>query len=126
MKVSRFLRDKKTYERVADLRPKILIAFIINMVAVVAFWVFRLACVKKVGFWYTIWSALYHFSRFTAVVLLITLGALFIYMLVFSIRDKFSPNGSFKPFFAKPSSQKKAEPGDYNWHIETGDLSEFD
>lgn len=130
MKVSRFLKDKKVEAAVADLRPKVLIAFILAMVAVVLFWVFRFACVTKIGFWYTVWNCLYIFSRFVAVILLFALVVLWIYMLGWSVWDKFGKGGSGRKFVFQAKggipSNKKAEPGDYNWQIDAGDLSEFD
>lgn len=128
MKVSRFLKDKKVEAYVADLRPKVLIAFVLAMVAVVLFWVFRLICVAKIGFWYTIWNILYHFSRGVALILLITLVALWVYLFVWSIWDKFSKGGSGQKYktASTPMDKPKAEAGDYNWHVDAGDLSEFD
>ncbi len=128
MKVSRFLQDSGVEERAANLRPKILIAFIITMVAVAVFWVFRLACVAKVGFWYTIWNALYHISRGVAVVLLLALIVIWLYLFLYSIWDKFSPRGNFKAPQGKrnPNSTQKPEPGDYDFKPGFGDLSDFD
>ena len=128
MKVSRFLKDKKVEAYVADLRPKVLIAFVLAMVAVVLFWVFRLICVAKIGFWYTIWNILYHFSRGIALILLIALVALWVYLFVWSIWDKFSKGGSGQKYRTAntPMDKPKAEAGDYNWHVDAGDLSEFD
>lgn len=128
MKVSRFLKDKKVEAYVADLRPKVLIAFVLAMIAVVLFWVFRLICVAKVGFWYTIWNILYHFSRGVALILLIALVALWVYLFVWSIWDKFCKGGSGYKYrtSSTPMDKPKAEAGDYNWHVDAGDLSEFD
>ena len=128
MKVSRFLKDKKVEAYVADLRPKVLIAFVLAMVAVVLFWVFRLICVAKIGFWYTIWNILYHFSRGVALILLIALVALWVYLFVWSIWDKFCKGGSAQKYrtASTPMDKPKAEAGDYNWHVDAGDLSEFD
>lgn len=128
MKVSKFLKDSKTESYAADLRPKLLIAFIVTMVAVALFWVFRFACVAKIGFWYTVWNCLYHFSRFVAVVLLIALIALWFYVFVWSVWDKFCKGNSGRYYntACTPPTAPKAEPGDYNWHVDAGDLSGFD
>ena len=128
MKVSNFLKDKRTEAYVADLRPKVLIAFILTMVAVVLFWVFRFACVAKIGFWYTVWNCMYHFSRFVACVGLIALIVLWAYEFLWSIWDSFGKGGSGRNYSAEctPVTAPKAEPGDYDWKIDAGDLSEFD
>lgn len=128
MKISRILKDKKIEKAVADLRPKLLIAFIITMIAVVLFWVFRFACITKVGFWFTLWNLLYHLGRLVAVVLLISIALAWIYLLIYSGKEAFGKNGSVYTFRAKKASPKakSSEPGDYNWTINTGDLSDFE
>lgn len=128
MKVSRILRDKKVEKAVANLRPKLLIAFIATMIAVGFFWVCRFACVTKVGFWFTVWNLLYHFGRQVAVVLLFANFLAWLYLLVYSGKEMFSKKGSAFSFGAKKASPeaKRIEPGDYNWEIDAGDLSDFE
>ena len=107
---------------VADLRPKLLIAFLVAMAAMILFWVLRLACTSKVTFWYGMLNFFYGVSRFSAVVLLIALALAWIYLIAFSVKDFFGPNGSKRVFTAKARpfrDDDESEP-------DLGDLSVFD
>lgn len=85
MKVSKYLKDKETVDKAADLRAKLLYAFVLLMVAVILFWVLRLACVTKIGFWYSVWSVCYTLSRFLACFALLAIIAIWVYLFVMSI-----------------------------------------
>ena len=106
---------------VADLRPKLLIAFLVAMAAMILFWVLRLACTSKVTFWYGVFNFFYGVSRFSAVVLLIALILAWGYLIAFSVRDFFGPNGSKRVFTARPRPRDEDES-----ELDLGDLSVFD
>lgn len=106
---------------VADLRPKLLIAFLVAMAAMILFWVLRLACTSKVTFWYGVFNFFYGVSRFSAVVLLIALILAWGYLIAFSVRDFFGPNGSKRVFTAWPRPRDEDES-----ELDLGDLSVFD
>ena len=106
---------------VADLRPKLLIAFLVAMAAMILFWVLRLACTSKVTFWYGVFNFFYGVSRFSAVVLLIALILAWGYLIAFSVRDFFGPNASKRVFTARPRPRDEDES-----ELDLGDLSVFD
>lgn len=108
---------------VADLRPKLLIAFLVAMAAMVLFWVLRLACTSKVTFWYGVFNFFYGVSRFSAVVLLIALILAWGYLIAFSVRDFFGPNGSRRVFTAEARPNIR---DDDESELDLGDLSVFD
>lgn len=108
---------------VADLRPKLLIAFLVAMAAMVLFWVLRLACTSKVTFWYGVFNFFYGVSRFSAVVLLIVLILAWGYLIAFSVRDFFGPNGSRRVFTAEARPNIR---DDDESELDLGDLSVFD
>lgn len=107
---------------VADLRPKLLIAFLVAMAAMILFWVLRLACTSKVTFWYGMFNFFYGVSRFSAVVLLIALILAWGYLIAFSIKDFFGPNGSKRVFTAEARPSRDEDESE----LDLGDLSVFD
>ncbi|MBQ1564448.1 hypothetical protein IIZ81_03795 [Candidatus Saccharibacteria bacterium] len=111
---------------VADLRPKLLIAFLVAMAAMILFWVLRLACTSKVTFWYGVFNFFYGVSRFSAVVLLIALILAWGYLIAFSVRDFFGPNGSRRVFTAEARPNIRDDDDSDEFSLDFGDLSGFD
>ena len=121
-KFVRKLRTEKGELFVADLRPKLLIAFLVAMAAMILFWVLRLACTSKVTFWYGMFNFFYGVSCFSAVVLLIALILAWGYLIAFSVKDFFGPNGSKRVFTAEARPSRDEDESE----LDLGDLSVFD
>ncbi len=136
MKIRDCIKCKLTEEKVADLRVKLLFLFIAGVVCAFIAWLLRKLCTVHVGLcWYTVLGIPYHLGRFVGVVAFLGLILAWAYLFLFSLWDNFSLRGSAVVFSKKPpggsteeddEAEDEAEPGDADWSLNRGDLSDFD
>ena len=79
---------------------------------------------KEYSVVFNLWHGVYLASKFVTISLLFIMGVIFVMRIIVAVLDEIhDPEQEPEP---KPPKNRKPKPGDPDWQIDLGDLSDFD